>query len=107
MSWSSMPRDSGLGTNPEPRFPVHRTLDCGPMKMRAATLLVCTVSAITVARAQMTTLPPWAYGYITLPATPCDYTMKGQGQRADPCDRPGGLPTDPNNTARTLEGSNR
>jgi cytochrome c553 len=77
------------------------------MKMRAATLLVCAVCAVTVARAQMTTLPPWAYGYITLPATPGDYTMKCQGERADPCDRPGGLPTDPNNTARTLEGSDR
>jgi len=77
------------------------------MKMRAATLLVCAVCAITVARAQMTTLPLWAYGYITLPATPGDYTMKCQGERADPCDRPGGLPTDPNNTARTLEGSDR
>jgi len=77
------------------------------MKMRAATLLVCAVCAITVARAQMTTLPLWAYGYIRLPATPGDYTMKCQAERADPCDRPGGLPTDPNNTARTLEGSDR
>ena len=55
----------------------------------------------------MTTIPLWAYGYIAYPPMPGDYTMKCQGERADPCDRPGGLPTDPNNTPRTLAGSDR
>jgi len=55
----------------------------------------------------MTSLPLWAYGYVAYPATPGDYTQKCQAERADPCDRPGGLPTDPNNTPRTLEGSDR
>ena len=64
-------------------------------------------SAVIALRAQMDALPLWAYGYIALPATPGDYTMKCQGERADPCDRPGGLPTDPNNTPRTLAGSDR
>src|SRR6187399_2501139 len=78
------------------------------MRMRVAGLLVLTFcGAAVVVRAQMTTIPLWAYGYIAYPAMPGDYTMKCQGERADPCDRPGGLPTDPNNTPRTLAGSDR
>ncbi|PYR74621.1 MAG: hypothetical protein DMF87_22250 [Acidobacteria bacterium] len=65
------------------------------------------VAASLVGRAQMTTIPLWAYGYIAYPAMPGDYTQKCQGKRADPCDRPGGLPTDPNNMPRTLAGSDR
>ena len=68
--------------------------------------VLCAASSLAL-RAQMTTIPLWAYGYITYPATPGDYTQKCQGERADPCDRPGGLPTDPNNTPRTLAGSDR
>ena len=76
--------------------------------MRRAFLvgLLC-LAASVIARAQMTSLPLWAYGYVTYPAMPGDYTQKCQGERADPCDRPGGLPTDPNNTPRTLQGSDR
>ena len=77
------------------------------MKTRLAVLLLAAVCGAAVARAQMTTIPLWAYGYITYPANPGDYTQKCQGERADPCDRPGGLPTDPNNTPRTLAGSDR
>jgi cytochrome c553 len=68
--------------------------------------VLCAAASLAL-RAQMTTIPLWAYGYITYPATPGDYTQKCQGERADPCDRPGGLPTDPNNTPRTLAGSDR
>src|SRR5262245_26313735 len=76
--------------------------------MRLAGLVVLTMySAAVVVHAQMTTIPLWAYGYIAYPPMPGDYTMKCQGERADPCDRPGGLPTDPNNTPRTLAGSDR
>jgi cytochrome c553 len=77
--------------------------------MRRAFLaaLVCVAAASIGLRAQMTALPLWAYGYVTLPATLVDYSQKCQGDRADPCDRPGGLPTDPNNTPRTLTGSDR
>jgi cytochrome c553 len=78
------------------------------MRMRLAGLVVLTMySAAVVVHAQMTTIPLWAYGYIAYPPMPGDYTMKCQGERADPCDRPGGLPTDPNNTPRTLAGSDR
>src|SRR5437588_566369 len=65
------------------------------------------VAASLVGRAQMTTIPLWAYGYIAYPAMPGDYTQKCEGGRPDPCDRPGGLPTDPNNMPRTLQGSDR
>ena len=63
--------------------------------------ILCAAASLVV-RAQMTMIPLWAYGYIAYPANPGDYTQKCQGERADPCDRPGGLPTDPNNTPRTL-----
>jgi cytochrome c553 len=68
--------------------------------------ILCAAASLVV-RAQMTMIPLWAYGYIAYPANPGDYTQKCQGERADPCDRPGGLPTDPNNTPRTLAGSER
>jgi len=76
------------------------------MRQTFLIVLLCAATAV-VARAQMTSLPLWAYGYVTYPAMPGDYTQKCQGERADPCDRPGGLPTDPNNTPRTLQGSDR
>ena len=75
------------------------------MKTRFAALLLVLCAAAV--RAQMTMIPLWAYGYIAYPLMPGDYTQKCQGDRADPCDRPGGLPTDPNNTPRTLQGSDR
>ena len=78
------------------------------MRIGLAGLLALAVcGGAVVGHAQMTTIPLWAYGYIAYPAMPGDYTMKCQGERADPCDRPGGLPTDPNNTPRTLTGSDR
>ena len=58
------------------------------MKTRLAAVVVMALCASAL-RAQMTAIPLWAYGYITYPATPGDYTMKCQGYRADPCDRPG------------------
>ncbi|HKC55849.1 MAG TPA: c-type cytochrome [Vicinamibacterales bacterium] len=78
------------------------------MSMRACVwLIVLTCAAATLAAQAPAGLPLWAYGYIAYPAMPGDYTNRCQGERADPCDRPGGLPTDPNNTARTLQGSDR
>jgi cytochrome c553 len=51
-------------------------------------------------------LPLWAYGYITPPAAPGDYSNKCL-ERPSGCDRPGGLPVDPQNTVRRLAGSDR
>jgi cytochrome c553 len=48
--------------------------------------------------------PLWAYGYITLPASPVDYSTKCTGARPFDCAR-GGPPTD-NGTIRHLPGSN-
>src|ERR1041384_2197030 len=76
--------------------------------MRRVLLIgVLCAAASLVVRAQMTTIPLCASGSFAYPAVPGDYTQKCQGERADPCDRPGGLPTDPNNTPRTLAGSDR
>jgi cytochrome c553 len=77
------------------------------MKRSAGLCLIVLCCLVAATYSQTTSLPLWAYGYITLPATPGDYTMKCQGERADPCDRPGGLPTDPQNTPRRLAGSDR
>src|SRR5262249_35617272 len=55
--------------------------------------------------AQTAVLPLWAYGYIMPPASPADYSTRCTGDRPSDCDRPGGLPTDPQNTPRRLEGS--
>ena len=54
---------------------------------------------------QGASLPLWAYGYITPPAAPEDYSNKCPGDRPRDCDRPGGLPVDPQNTIRHLAGS--
>lgn len=51
-------------------------------------------------------LPLWAYGYITAPASPGDYSSKCLGTRPLDCDR-GQLPSDPQNTPRRLAGSDR
>ena len=77
------------------------------MNARRAALAAVWLCAAAIASAQMKTLPLWAYGYITYPPLPGDYTTKCQGDRADPCDRPGGLPVDPANTPRTLAGGDR
>jgi cytochrome c553 len=52
-------------------------------------------------------LPLWAYGYVTAPANPGDYSARCLGTRPADCDRPGGLAKDPANTVRSLEGSDR
>jgi len=57
------------------------------------------------AYAQTTGFPLWAYGYISLPATLVDYSAKCPGDQPKDCDRPGGLPVDPQNTVRHLDGS--
>jgi cytochrome c553 len=78
------------------------------MSIRVCAGLIVTMCAGAMLAAQAPAgFPLWAYGYIAYPEMPGDYTMKCQGDHADPCDRPGGLPTDPNNTPRTLEGSDR
>jgi len=66
-------------------------------------LILCAGVAAT-ASAQAA-FPLWAYGYITLPATLADYSTRCPGDQPAPCDRPGGLPVDPQNTIRHLEGS--
>jgi len=68
-------------------------------------LILCGVLAGTAY--SQNALPLWAYGYITPAANPVDYSMKCTGDRPSDCDRPGGLPTDPQNTPRRLEGSDR
>src|SRR5215470_145268 len=78
------------------------------MNTRVCIALVVSICASALLTAQAPAgFPLWAYGYMAYPAMPGDYTTRCQGERADPCDRPGGLPTDPNNTPRTLEGSDR
>jgi cytochrome c553 len=62
----------------------------------------CLVGA---AEAQAPSFPLWAYGYITYPASPSDYSTKCTADLPAPCDRPGGLPVDPQNTIRHLDGS--
>jgi len=75
------------------------------MKRFCVAMAVMALGVAGIAWGQASTLPLWAYGYISYPSSPDDYTAKCQGERADPCDRPGGLPVDPGNTPRTLQGS--
>jgi cytochrome c553 len=75
------------------------------MKHRAAVSLLLTCSCFAAAPLQPAGLPLWAYGYIELPSAPADYSTRCLGTRPLDCDRPGGLPTDPQNTLRTLPGS--
>ena len=69
--------------------------------------LVCLLMYLGAAAAGLHSagLPLWAYGYIALPASPGDYSAKCLGERPLDCDRPGGLPSDPQNTIRRLPGS--
>ena len=73
------------------------------MKRIAATLfvLVCIASA----RLYTAGFPLWAYGYITPPPPTSDWSARCLGARPLDCDRPGGLPSDPQNTIRRIEGS--
>jgi len=72
---------------------------------RTASCLAIAICAAGAAYSQTAGLPLWAYGYITPAAAPLDYSTKCSGERPSDCDRPGGLPVDPQNTVRHLEGS--
>jgi cytochrome c553 len=52
-------------------------------------------------------LPLWAYGYITAPAMPEDWSARCLGNRPRDCDRPGGMPTDDSGTLMRLKDSDR
>lgn len=52
-------------------------------------------------------LPLWAYGYISAPAMPEDWSARCLGNRPRDCDRPGGMPTDTSGTLMRLKGSDR
>ncbi len=75
------------------------------MRIRVGVCLIVSACVAAAAGAQTTGLPLWAYGYITPAASPADYSTKCLGERPSDCDRPGGLPTDPQNTPRHLAGS--
>ena len=77
------------------------------MRFRVALAIVGALAAAVTIGAQSypADFPLWAYGYIEIPATWQDYSVKCQGDTPSACDRPGGLPVDPNNTPRTLDGS--
>jgi cytochrome c553 len=61
---------------------------------------------VAVVRLQTWSLPLWPYGYITPPPNPGDYTTRCTGANPGDCGR-GTLPSDPANTPRRLEGSER
>jgi cytochrome c553 len=74
----------------------------------AATLaLVLGLTGLVTMRAQMTTLPLWAFGYKTAPAAPQDWSERCLGTRPRDCDRPGGMPVDPSPTLLRVAGSDR
>ena len=52
-------------------------------------------------------LPLWAYGYVTSPAMPEDWSGRCLGNRPRDCDRPGGMPTDTSGALLRLKGSDR
>ncbi len=72
---------------------------------KSARLLVLICLAGTTVHLHTAGLPLWAYGYIALPDAPGDYSARCLGARPLDCDRPGGLPSDPQNTIRRLPGS--
>lgn len=49
--------------------------------------------------------PLWAYGYITPPTHPEDWSQSCLGSRPRDCDRPGGMPQDTSGTLLSVEGS--
>ena len=49
--------------------------------------------------------PLWAYGYITPPDPPEDWSQMCLGTRPRDCDRPGGMPRDTSGTLMRVEGS--
>lgn len=77
------------------------------MRRYALVALLVLGCVASLAYSQEPGFPLWAYGYIAYPSPPVDWSVKCLGDKASDCDRPGGLPTDPQNTPRTLEGSDR
>jgi cytochrome c553 len=75
------------------------------MRRRVAISLILCGCFAGAAYSQGVGLPLWAYGYITPAAAPADYSTRCLGERPSDCDRPGGLPVDPQNTIRHLDGS--
>jgi cytochrome c553 len=75
------------------------------MRRRVSISLILCGCFAGAAYSQGAGLPLWAYGYITPSAAPADYSTKCLGERPSDCDRPGGLPVDPQNTIRHLDGS--
>ena len=75
------------------------------MFSRTACCVIIATFVAGVAYSQTAGLPLWAYGYIAPAAAPVDYSTKCVGDRPSDCDRPGGLPVDPQNTVRHLDGS--
>jgi cytochrome c553 len=59
----------------------------------------------SVAPSHQTDFPLWAYGYITPPEPPEDWSQSCLGSRPRDCDRPGGMPKDPTNQLLKVEGS--
>ena len=68
-----------------------------------AILAVIALTTVGVLRAAG--FPLWAYGYVTPPASPVDYSTKCTGARPIDCGRGGGLPAD-EGIIRHLPGSN-
>jgi cytochrome c553 len=80
------------------------------MKIRVGALLALAVFVLagsTRLHTQRPELPLWAYGYITAPAMPEDWSERCLGNRPRDCDRPGGMPTDDSGTLMRLKGSDR
>lgn len=77
------------------------------MKRIGVVLILCTCVGVAGVHLQATQLPLWAYGYITPPAAPQDWSTRCPGTRPRDCDRPGGLPADATNTLMRVAGSSR
>jgi cytochrome c553 len=59
----------------------------------------------TVAPSHAPGFPLWAYGHITPPDPPEDWSERCLGTRPRDCDRPGGMPSDTTGELLSLEGS--
>lgn len=80
------------------------------MKIRVGIWLLFVVCAMTggaLIQAQTVHLPLWAYGYVTRPAMPEDWSARCMGSRPRDCDRPGGMPTDASGALLRLAGSDK
>ncbi len=70
-------------------------------------LAMCVAAGTTRLHTQSDEFPLWAYGYITRPAMPEDWSQRCLGTRPRDCDRPGGMPTDSSGTLLRLAGSDK